>query len=48
LGLSIAQAFVQAHGGKIGVKRRQGESGSHFWFSVPLNAGFDSFDFSPS
>lgn len=48
LGLSIAQAFVQAHGGKIGVQHRDGERGSHFWFSVPLNAGFDSFDFSPS
>ncbi len=48
LGLSIAQAFVKTHGGKIGVKPRNGARGSHFWFSVPRNAGFDSFDFTPS
>lgn len=34
LGLSICQNLVSAHGGKIGVKPREG-GGSEFWFSLP-------------
>lgn len=34
LGLSICKELVQALGGKIGVGT--GESGSYFWFTVPL------------
>ncbi|HEY8393703.1 MAG TPA: HAMP domain-containing sensor histidine kinase [Thermaerobacter sp.] len=38
LGLSIARAIVEAHGGHIGVTSRQGE-GASFWFTVPLAPG---------
>ena len=35
LGLSIAKAMVEAHGGAIGVESRPGE-GATFWFTLPL------------
>jgi signal transduction histidine kinase len=35
LGLTIAMAIVQAHGGEIGVRSAPG-SGTTFWFSLPL------------
>ncbi len=44
LGLSISKAFVRAHGGRIGVRPREGVSGSHFWFSVPLPEVLESFE----
>jgi two-component system phosphate regulon sensor histidine kinase PhoR len=34
LGLSIARAIVEAHGGKIGVESSPGK-GSRFWFNLP-------------
>lgn len=34
LGLFISRAFVEAHGGRIGVESRPGE-GSRFWFTLP-------------
>ncbi len=44
LGLSISKAFVRAHGGRIGVRPREGGSGSNFWFSVPLSSVLESFE----
>ncbi len=38
LGLSIAQALVQAHGGNIGVESTPGK-GSRFYFCLPTDAG---------
>jgi signal transduction histidine kinase len=34
LGLSIARAIVEAHGGRIGVESSPGK-GSRFWFNLP-------------
>jgi signal transduction histidine kinase len=34
LGLSLVKAFVEAHGGQVGVMSEVGQ-GSRFWFSVP-------------
>jgi len=34
LGLSIVKGLVEAHGGTVGVKSREGE-GSAFWFTLP-------------
>lgn len=41
LGLTIAQAIVQAHGERIGVESRPGE-GTEFWFTVPIADASDS------
>ena len=35
LGLMIVKQAVEAHGGRLGVRSREGE-GSTFWFSIPL------------
>ncbi len=40
LGLSIAKALIEAHGGKLGVESRI-ESGSTFWFTLPRLAETD-------
>jgi two-component system phosphate regulon sensor histidine kinase PhoR len=37
IGLFISRAFVEAHGGRIGVNSQEG-SGSTFWFTVPWEA----------
>jgi two-component system sensor histidine kinase SaeS len=37
LGLAIARSLIELHGGAIGVRSRQGQSGgSEFWFTLPL------------
>jgi signal transduction histidine kinase len=38
LGLTIARALIQAHGGEIGVTTRTG-AGARFWFTLPLAQG---------
>ncbi len=35
LGLAICQGIVEAHGGKLGVKERDG-GGATFWFTLPV------------
>ena len=37
MGLAIARAVVEAHGGKVGVTSQVGQ-GSVFWFSLPIRA----------
>lgn len=37
LGLAICKAFVEAHGGSVGLESKVGE-GSRFWFRLPSNA----------
>ncbi|MEZ4670019.1 MAG: HAMP domain-containing sensor histidine kinase [Anaerolineae bacterium] len=36
LGLSLAKSIIEAHGGRIGVKSKEGE-GSTFYFSLPIS-----------
>jgi PAS domain S-box-containing protein len=38
LGLSVAKAIVEGHGGEIGVDGRPG-GGSIFWFTIPVSKG---------
>ncbi len=38
LGLSVAKAIVEGHGGQIGVDGRPG-GGSIFWFTIPMSKG---------
>jgi two-component system sensor histidine kinase BaeS len=38
LGLAIARAIVEAHGGRVGVHNRP-EGGAAFWLEVPASAG---------
>lgn len=40
LGLSIAKALIQEHGGRIGVRSQPG-AGSTFWFTLPLQHEFE-------
>jgi two-component system sensor histidine kinase KdpD len=40
LGLAICQGIVEAHGGKIGVKDREG-GGATFWFTLPIDHSVD-------
>lgn len=35
LGLSVVKAIIEAHGGEVGVRDREG-GGSDFWFSLPV------------
>jgi two-component system sensor histidine kinase KdpD len=36
LGLAICQGIVEAHGGRLGVKAREG-GGATFWFTLPID-----------
>ncbi len=36
LGLAVSNAIIEQHGGSIGVKQREGKTGCHFWFTLPL------------
>jgi len=41
LGLSVAKAIIEAHGGEVGVEDRSG-GGSIFWFTLPLADEYES------